>query len=204
MDFEKYAFAFEEDRDPPWAMDREHVAMLHALAMQVPDGGTVVEIGSHRGASTSAFVEALNKGKEFDLWCVELDPRQDLWAVCDLCTKRDDIHVCVADSTDFEIPKQADLVFIDGDHGVQALVDVYHAIEAEARVIAMHDTRSHEHGIRGCLGAWLAAKMLSQVPERVWDEDCPVVDGRWTHRGFGWSRNGPDVGRAGNPQPKQD
>jgi hypothetical protein len=187
MNLEPYSFAFD-NAAPPMCMDRRHVEMLHELAMQVPAGGVCVEIGSHRGASTSAFVEALNAGKDFTLHIVEIWPTDSLRRVMAMCSKPDRIIPHYLSSQTFVV-KPVDLWFIDGDHRAPAMVDLYNALACEAGVIAMHDTRAHVavRGLNGCMGTWLAALALSNHPGRVWHEDCERRPGEWTHRGFGWS-----------------
>lgn len=186
MNFEKYSFAFENDRNPPWAMDRRHVALLHGLAMAVPAGGKVVEIGCHRGASTAAFVEALNAGADFELHLVEPAPTPDLERVLGLCERRERVS-CHARASEGFVLDDVDLWFVDGDHGWPAFEDVLGALCSGASVIAMHDTRSHGHGISGTWGAARAAWLLRRHPGRRWGEDYEMRPGEWTHRGFGWS-----------------
>jgi predicted O-methyltransferase YrrM len=187
MNIEPYLFAFDNEAHP-MAMDRRHIEMLHALAMDVPAGGVCVEIGSHRGASTAAFIEALNAGKDFTLHIVEPWPTDDLRRVLSMCGKPDRIIPHYLASQTFVV-KPVDLWFIDGDHRVPALIDLYNALACEARVIAMHDTKAHvaTSDTNDCMGAWLAALALSNHPDRVWFEDCEKRPGEWTHRGFGWS-----------------
>jgi hypothetical protein len=185
MKFAPYSFAFD-DHNPPLCMDRRHVEDLHNLAMRVPKRGIVVEIGCGRGASTSAFVEALNTGADFQLHVVDPSPRPEFNRVIALCSKIENIVVHQMRSENFRLPA-CDLWFIDGDHGWPAVADCMNALVSKARVIAMHDTRSYMHGMKDCFGSYLVAEALRADTARTWDEDAVVRRGEWTHRGFGVS-----------------
>lgn len=185
MDFTPYSFCFD-GRIPPMSMDKRHIEALHDLVMGVPMGGIAVEVGSHKGASTSAFIEAINRGRNFQLHVVEPRPTPELLRVISLCREPGLVVLHKTTSETFRLP-HCDLWFIDGDHGWPAVADCMNALVSDSTVIALHDTRAYLMGIQECFGAYLAAEALQADHSRIWDEDAVTRPGEWTHRGFGVS-----------------
>lgn len=180
MNFEPYHFTLDREHTPPWHMDPRHVAMLYAVLEKYRPRKTI-EIGSHRGASTAAFVEALNIGIIDHLTCIEPHPTPQLHRVLGM----------VKQGTARVIPKtsdacslKADLVFIDGDHDWPAIHEVARCLALDIPVIAIHDSR----GFYGCGGSALAAAVLREAEGREFEEDFETRPGEWTHRGFLVSR----------------
>ncbi len=64
MNFERWKHLFTDpEHNPPWHMDWRHVRMIHAvLCAEKPS--SVIEIGTHRGASTTAIIEAMEAHAE--------------------------------------------------------------------------------------------------------------------------------------------
>lgn len=184
FDFEKYRFAHCGTNMP---MDEMHIQMLHASVRMMQRSGIVaVEIGSFRGASTSALVEAVNEGLIDHLHVIEIKPTPTLMQVLGLCKFQDKITVHTVPSWQVGIEK-ADLVFIDGNHGWPALADVLTALRWGASVIGMHDTNAVNCGHRGCFGSGVGSGILSKMPGRQWFEDKALRPGMRTQRGFGVS-----------------
>ncbi len=182
FDFEPYRFT----EDPMMMMDEYHIHLLHALAMipaRRPDARNVaVEIGSCYGASTSALIEAVNNGGLTHLHIIETKPTDRLYRVVGHCKfpERVTIHVKDCSATDIA---EADLVFIDGDHGSQALVDVLWALTRGADIICTHDSRAWPR-IKSCWGAHFASRLLRDTPGRQVVEDYEDRPTLRTWRGF--------------------
>ena len=182
FDFEPYRFTIDPAQNPPWHMDERHIRMLFEALKDLADCSLVrpfkaIEIGSHRGASTAAFVEALNAGLIDSLTCIEPHPTPELHKVL----------ARVRQGTARLLPKlsqacelNADIVFIDGDHDWPALHEVARCLALDVPVIAMHDTRGHY----GCGGSALAAAVLREAVNRAYTEDFEMRPGEFTHRGF--------------------
>ena len=79
MDFERYNFTLDCDH-PEWLTDKRHIEVIYEFIM-ANDFNRVAEIGSYSGASTAAFIEALNQGKDFNLHIAEINPTRQLRAL---------------------------------------------------------------------------------------------------------------------------
>jgi hypothetical protein len=178
FDFEPYRFTASGNL---YAMDEAHIQLLHLTAQLVP-GGVAMEIGSYRGASTSALVEAVNRGWLSHLHVAEPRLTPELKAVVARCNfpGRVTLHTKPSWELQFAPP---DFVFIDGDHEWPAVADTLRALTWGAKVIAMHDSCSFPE-FKGTWGAKLAADLLKQAPGRVIFEDAVRRKGAHTHRGF--------------------
>lgn len=183
FNFSQYAFAHCGSMMP---MDILHIHLLHLTAgldTGTPPGEKVaVEVGSHRGASTAALVEALNLGLIGRLHVVELRENECLSRVLAMAKEPERITWHRRPYWELEIGP-ADLVFIDGDHKWPAVADTLRALTWGAKVIAMHDSQSYPE-ISGTWGAKLAAGCLKDLPGRTVFEDAERREGMKTERGF--------------------
>ena len=179
-DFEKYRFTLDGEN----AMDEYHIHLLHAAAM-LPSSGDeniAVEIGSYRGASTSALIEAINKGALTHLHIIEVCPNRALNRVIESCRFPERVTLHTRPSWELSVPR-ADLVFIDGDHKWPAVADTLWALTRGARIICMHDSRSWPR-LPKCWGAHMGARLLEDVPGRQVFEDAVDRPTMATFRGF--------------------
>lgn len=168
-------------------MDDRHVQMLYRAACSEWRGTRVaVEIGSWKGRSTTALVEALNQGRLDHLHVIEVKPTRELREVLACARDASKVTLHTKPSWDLDLAA-ADFVFIDGDHRWPALADTLRAVTWGAKVICMHDSASFPR-LQSCWGSWNAAKMLKQCPGRVYEEDCEDRAGEKTFRGFLVSR----------------
>lgn len=181
MNFEGYEYLLDGSR---WAMDDLHIRMLHDLVIEHRPA-SVMEIGSYRGRSAIAYLEAIKAGVDFHLHLVEPEPRDTLLRLIDASEFRRRISLHTAPSWELQIP--CDLVFIDGNHTWPAVGDTLSALALGTRVIALHDTRGMENGYKHVWGSALAARLLERFPGREWHEDAARRPGMATERGFGWS-----------------
>jgi hypothetical protein len=174
-----------DKREIPWAMDLRHINALRRVAELVRPK-TIVEIGSHRGHSTAGFLKALETLTDATLHLVEPAPTPDLLALLERSPVKD--RVVLHRDSSWELGElMPDFVFIDGSHEWPALADLAWCLASQTAVIAIHDTRSHFHGIGGCWGAQLAADILRTATGREWIADEERRPGEWTHRGLGLS-----------------
>jgi hypothetical protein len=180
FDYSPYRFAHCGTHMP---MDEYHIQLLFAAAKLLPSGDRVaVEIGSYRGASTAALVEAVNQGFLSHLHVVEIKPTAQLRKIISMCRFPGKVTLHTKPSWELEL-KTVDLVFIDGDHKWPAVGDTLRALTWGASVICMHDSRSWP-SISGTWGARLGANMLREAAGRNVFEDCESRSGMATHRGF--------------------
>ena len=169
--------------NPPMAMDYRHVEMLHAEILKARPK-VAVEIGSHKGHSLVAFLEAMKELPEMEVHVFEPNPTDTLWQMVKepYFTKRISVHPRPVWTYDM----RPDFVFIDGDHGIPALADLAWCLTKYVPVIAMHDTRTAAR-LKNCDGAAAVANLLRGMGTREWNEDHEDRPNEWTWRGFGVS-----------------
>lgn len=180
FDLQKYPLAQSE-----WMqMDDRHTYMLYDAAVSNWEGSrTAVEIGSWKGRTTCALIEALNNGKLDHLHVIELSPTSELRRVLALANDPSKVTLHTTPSWDLTVIPSADFVFIDGDHRWPAIADTLRALAWGAKVICMHDTQAFPR-VPDCWGSWNAAKLLRQHPEWECAEDAIDRNGEKTFRGF--------------------
>jgi len=179
FDFKPYAFTIAEGQSPPWNMDERHIQMLYKSLRSYAGPFRAVEIGSYRGASTAAFVEAINAGSDMTLLCVEPSPTPELYAVLAHCKRPERIKVFSGCSHECNWQDHCDFLFVDGCHDWPAIYEVGMGLAKNVPVIAMHDTA----GLFECWGSALAFRMLEQS-DRSYVLDNEKREGENTDRGF--------------------
>lgn len=169
------------DQDKPWHMDALHISQLEAV-LYGANPSRVMEIGSFMGFSTSMFVDALNRGLNFELHLVEPQLLPSLSKLINSCARRQNIVLHKAMS--HEVDLDCDFVLIDGHHEWPALHDLARALANNTKVIALHDTKTYLHGVRDCWGAFEAANILRNAKGRRFKEDYEKRENMRTERGF--------------------
>lgn len=182
MNRERWAHLFTDpEHNPPWHMDWRHVCMIHAvLCAEKP--AHVVEIGTYRGASTTAIIEAMEAIAEIrQALLVDYNHRiiSETYA-----SVKDRIWEFYGDSSQLYDNHKAEFWLIDGDHRRGgAWQDLQTALRNGAQIIAVHDTNTAALGVPGHEGAAEIADYLRRNAERIW-EDCEVRPNELTHRGL--------------------
>lgn len=169
--------------DPPMAMDYRHVEMLHAAILEAKPR-VAVEIGSHKGHSLVAFLEAMEELPLLEVHVYDTHVTPELRQTIRLSGHAHRAFVHSEPVWDSIV--RPDFAFIDGDHGIPALADLAWCLANMVPVIGLHDTQTWRQ-LDNCRGAFLAATMLRDIPSRQWVEDCEDRPGEWTWRGFGVS-----------------
>lgn len=176
FNFTPYQFAWSQDM----AMDQLHIQLLHEASRLSGKNRIGVEIGSFRGASTSALIEALNEGFLSELHIVEPVPQPELLQVVSMANDPSKIHMHTCNSWEVGIP-MAHFVFIDGDHQGPALQDLLQALDWGADVICLHDSIRTEPF---AWGSATAVGLLSHMKERNFFHDNKHRPDARTERGF--------------------
>ena len=179
-----------------WEIDERHIEFLHQLAIASPKGSVICEIGSLRGSSTSAFVEALSLRPDLFLHIYETYTTPELVRLLENteeAVKRRiffyhrasyDMNHGPLSAKNYEGPRP-NLVFIDGDHKWPAVADLGLCLTRGCGVICLHDTQRYSpRSWKICFGSILAAEILRKAPDRTYWEDKEKRVGENTHRGF--------------------
>lgn len=171
-----YPETLDTTHNPPWHMDAIHIRQLYRICIQARIH-SVIEVGSYLGASTSAFVEAINAGVVSDLLCHDTEPTASLRSVLARATLG---HAEVLGSPFYCHPRKADLILIDGDHGWPATADLAAALAMDIPHIVLHDTM----GYFDCHGSKRAGDLLRKATKYRCYEDNRRRPGMLTERGL--------------------
>lgn len=178
MNFDRWGSLFSDTHNPPWHMDWRHVEMIHAvLCNELP--ASVVEIGTYRGASTAAIVEAMETYPQIEhATLVDYAFQMPAWVTQSVARN---VSMYAGDSSGIRGLK-ADCWIIDGDHGEGAHRDLATALMGDARIIFVHDTHTKNMGVTGHDGAAAIAADLKRDHATLEDNAFRVCE--LTHRGL--------------------
>ncbi len=180
-------------RKPEWSVDRRHIYWLYDL---LASGRirTALEIGCLHGATSAAFVEALNRGKlEHGIFCdVEILPA--LRETLDRCADQERIRIFTGMSVDLlDAGGSFDMVFIDGDHRLEAVsAELKRLLRMRPRCIMAHDTNTTAAGHRDCEGPTYLKHRLQALGWFCLEDSLPRR-GERTHRGMFFATTDPDL-----------
>ncbi|WP_321418950.1 class I SAM-dependent methyltransferase [uncultured Desulfobacter sp.] len=173
---------------PDWAMDLRHVMMLYNLLCAAPFR-CVIEIGSHYGVSTSAFVQAQHRREfEFHICDVKVHSTVRNMNANGIAKGLTVVH----EKTSWEFLSRApkfDFVLLDGSHIAEHVQDEFELLSAIGlRTIALHDTRT-QFLPESAATPWFdgpprIAEKLSCSTDWLSVEDAQRRAGELTHRGF--------------------
>lgn len=135
---------------PSWhdtgnCMDRRHILWLYEVLKRTGVKRTL-EIGVYSGASSAAFVHAEIPDAHF----------------CDITARKDAMSVIEGKGTFWQMPgvevlrksEPFDLVFVDGNHALDAVKEEVDALLAKPpRIVVAHDINSTVAGYPHCEGA---------------------------------------------------
>lgn len=181
FDFTPHKFTIVPGQNPPWHADLRHIYALHDLARHLPQNGRIVEVGSFRGASTVAFIEAINLRPDLSLDIYEPRPTEELRYAVSRCEYPGKINIFPRPLDADLGGVQTDLVFIDADHGWPAFRDLAICLAQDVPLISLHDTA----GLHGSFGSQEAAIILKSAEGRDYIEDAQARPGEATERGLG-------------------
>lgn len=111
---------------------------------------TVVEIGTHKGASAITFCQAISDNKKTPtIYSVDSWIQADMKAVAESNLRKagfDKYVTLIQGDSKVEIPSlfnrigKVDLIFIDGDHAIPAVVTDFNNCKNYSNLILFHDT----------------------------------------------------------------
>lgn len=133
-----------KDKYPPtisydgWGMDYTHVMILFNLLCAYPYK-RVLEIGSHMGFSTTAFIEAINVGCTFEVHLCDNNFKPSIYTICEgyrqiyLHKMRSVEYLTFADKFDFAL--------LDGSHIAEDVEDEFEYLSMNnVSTLLLHDT----------------------------------------------------------------
>jgi SAM-dependent methyltransferase len=165
----------------PFSTDPRHVRWLYEM-MLVAGCQSVLEIGCWDGFTTSAFVQALNEGAEFELCCVDISIRPGLRDVAGRARRA--VELVQADSLDLLARRRFDLVLVDGNHSIgQVSRELGHLLAAECPTVVAHDVGDVAPTFGGDGSLWLG-KVLQAHPSYLCRVDQVKRLGEYTERGL--------------------
>jgi hypothetical protein len=174
-------------------MDARHVYMVHDILRGCP-WRTVAEVGCLNGASSTAFVEAINAGSDFKGTFCDVDIKDSLSRVLGNCEKPEQIRVTRKRSWDLLATEVFDFVLLDANHDAMSVSMELGALLIKRPVCLMaHDTNASDLGYPKCEGARLLKQVFQQLPDYQCIEDCELRYGERTERGLFLATRDSDV-----------
>lgn len=177
-------------------IDERHLLWLKSVLMS-GRFKRVLEIGSYRGYSTAAFLEALEAGAVQEVHLCEPYPKIELeWGIAS-CSKRSHVALHKTLSTDL-LDRLADwdFIFVDGEHSkATVLAELERLVPMGVPCLMAHDTSSVGR-YEGCDGPQYT-KWVYQAEGYYCLEDALDRPDERTHRGMFFAASTPDLYKIG-------
>ena len=170
-------------------MGRKELNYLYKNAYDLKDGSTIVEIGSWKGRSTEAFVEAIKDKMDMKLYCVDLWDEKykiniggnvyeefmknhSIWQK-DFKVKPIIIRQSSAASALNFADLSIDLLFIDGAHDYNSVISDLKLLYPKVKIggkICGHDFRRNVDGVRTAVIEFFGNKNFKCIPNTsIWE-----------------------------------
>lgn len=172
-------------RDGLAAMDKRHVFLLHEILLAWPFKW-VVELGSFAGASSTAFVEAINRGASLTATFSEVSIQDSLVDVLKNCKDMSRIRLTRMPSwMVLDTDEPFDFVFVDAAHDMDTVsLEVKKLLRRRPLCVMAHDTSSTDNGHSKCEGAKFLADTFRSQSDYLCLEDNRRRAGERTERGL--------------------
>lgn len=169
---------------PEVAMDKRHVFLMHDILCGWPFK-SALEIGSFNGASSTAFVEAINKGAEMSATFCDVQPTHSLMDVARNCRHPDRVRITKQPSCEvLDSAEPFDFILVDGRHDAESVaLELMRLIVRKPLCVMAHDTNAAEAGYPAAEGAKLLKDTLISMGWMCL-EDHGRRDGERTERGL--------------------
>jgi hypothetical protein len=182
---------------PEVAMDRRHIFILHDILCSWPFENAL-EIGSFNGASSTAFVEAINKGEGLGqsgtaTFC-DVSVTHSLMSVVRNCNRPDRVRVTPQPSwAVLDSNEPFDFIFVDAAHDIESVsLELKHLLRRKPLCVMAHDTNATDAGYPLCEGARMLKDTFASLGWMFY-EDCKKRDGERTERGLFFATDNPDL-----------
>jgi hypothetical protein len=176
------------------ATDKRHVYMIHDLLMAWSFEHTL-EIGCFFGASSTAFVEAINRGSRMDATFCDVSISDSLYTVLNNCQHPSRVHLTPQPSwqvLDSEEPW--DFIFVDASHDIDTVtLEIKRLLRRRPLCVMAHDTNATAAGFSKCEGAELLKRTFQTDPGYLCIEDDAHRPGEATHRGLFLATTSPEL-----------
>lgn len=196
--FEKHALAPFDFRQyphiwkmPDWTVDKRHIYWMYDI-LASGNIRTALEIGSLYGASSTAFVEAINHGALQHATFCDTTVTPELEEALQQCVFPDRVHMFEGRAADLlRSGASFDYVFVDGDHSFEAVHEELDLIlQMRPRVIMAHDTSATGSGFAVCEGPTYLKHRLQTLGWYCLEDALPREHER-THRGMFFATTDP-------------
>lgn len=170
-------------------VDERHVYTIHDVLLAVPFQ-SALEIGCADGASSTAFVEAMNRRNTLRATFCDLVVTGNLQQVVNNTADKSRAHIVAGSSTQVlwnpaEFGGPFDFIFVDGSHDFDSVAAELDAIrEFKPLAIMAHDTGGMHYGNPACEGAAFLKRVIAMEWGWYTLEDDLRRDGEETHRGL--------------------
>lgn len=172
--------------DDGWSMDYTHVMILFNLLCAYPYR-RVLEIGSHRGFSTTAFIEAISMGCSFEVHLCDTEFKQSVY---EICKGYNQIHMHRMRSAQYLASAgKFDFALLDGSHIMEDVEDEFEYLSMnDISTLLLHDTCT-QNLPQNMTTPWydgplLLKNKLMASPNWLCIEDTSYRKGEQTERGL--------------------
>jgi hypothetical protein len=165
-------------------MDVRHIYMLHdilRLGWENP-----LEIGCFNGASSTAFIEALNGGRIPQALFCDVCLRDSLVSVLKNAKYPEKVRYTRQPSWQLlDVAETFDLIFLDAAHDLDTVsLELKKLLRRRPKCLLAHDTSATENGFSHCEGAQLLRDTFQNTEGYYCIEDNDKREGELTHRGL--------------------
>lgn len=172
-------------REREMTMDRRHIYVVHEILATWPFSNAL-ELGCFRGASSTAFVQAINRGGLKRAMFCDVDVTDELRMVAESCWLPHRVSIVEMASWDvLDTPVHFDFVLVDANHEEpQVKRELESLLRRKPACIMAHDTNATAAGYASAEGAAMLKREWSILPEYTCIEDNEKRPGEETHRGL--------------------
>ncbi len=188
---EKYADCYLNRQ---MAMDARHVYLMHDILKAWPFKNAL-ELGSWYGASSTAFVEAINAGLPMTATFCDVQLTSSLRNVASNCKTPGRVRLTSEPSWNvLESAEDFDFVLVDAGHTLESVLPELHRLVVRKPLCVMaHDTNATAAGYPKAEGAELLKRAFDLMPGYSCVEDRQRREGEQTERGLFFATSSPEL-----------
>lgn len=165
-------------------MDKRHIYLMYEILRL--GWNSTLEIGCYNGASSTAFIEALNNGYVKQATFCEVSVRPSLLSV--LKNAKDPSKVRLSKSPSWQVldvAEEFDFIFLDAAHDAESVaIETRKLLRRRPMCLMAHDTNSTAAGFSHCEGALALKEAFYAQDDYLCLEDAVERPDELTHRGL--------------------